>query len=407
MNFLVNLQIGEQHLRMIYEFAGCELDADAHVLMRSGSEVHVEPQVFDVLRLLADSGGDLVSYDTLVDVVWGGRIVSDATIAARISAARAAVGDSGQRQEIIQTIARRGIRLVVPVAEQGLATSEPKPTAPITQRVRMTRSADDTVIAWSAIGEGKPLMRAGHWLTHLERDLTSCIWGPWIERLSRGRKLVRYDVRGTGMSAQDCGALGIAPSVQDMKAVADAAELERFSILASSQSASYAFHFAAQFPERVDRIVTCGAFVQGSVARDPGAGNAMTDAMAMMIRNGWGQPDSGYLRSLGTLFMPGATDDELSDILELQSASASATRAIEIRSCCANYNEVAVLEKVQAPVLVAHAVRDSIHPFSQAQLIASHLPNAELLQLDTTNHLMSPREPAYEVFMQALDDFLV
>jgi pimeloyl-ACP methyl ester carboxylesterase len=359
--------------------------------------------VFDVLHLLAASPGDLLTYDRLVEKVWSGRHVSDATIAARISAARTAVGDSGQRQEVIQTIARRGIRLVPPVTVQ---TRPALAGSGLQHTVRMTQSADGTMLAWSETGDGPTLVRAGHWLTHLEKDLTSLIWGPWIRSLSQGRTLLRYDPRGTGLSGRDCGTMGVEEAVADFKAVVDAAGKERFSILASSQSAAAAFHFAAEYPERVDRIVTCGAFVQGSRIRDPAIGTALTDAMGVMILNGWGQRDSGYLRSLGTLFMPGATEEELSEILDLQAVSATAARAIEIRESCSQYNEVEVLKHVSAPVLVAHALRDSIHPFSQAQLIAANLPNAQLLQLDTGNHLIPPRDPAFAVLMQAIDAFL-
>ena len=195
-------------------------------------------------------------------------------------------------------------------------------------------------------------------------------------------------------------------AVDDLMAVADAAELDAFDILASSQSAAIAFHFAARFPERVTRIVTIGGFVQGTRVRAPADGNALSDTMQLMIRQGWGQPQSGFLRSLGTLFMPNASQDELNDILELQAASADAERAVQIRNTCSYYDETDVLGRVSAPVLVAHGLGDSIHPFSQAQLIAAHLADARILQLETANHLISPREPAFEVLMQAIDQFL-
>lgn len=393
---------------MKYAFANSMIDVDAHTLTHDGDEVHVEPQVFGLLTLLAEADGAMVSYDRLVEVVWKGRHVSDATIAARISAARSAVGDSGQRQDVIQTVQRCGIRLAVPVQRlsQDRAETDVLEDAPLKQSVRMISSHDGAVLAWSDIGIGPPLVRAGHWLTHLERDLTSTIWGPWLRRLSAKHRLVRYDPRGTGLSGRDCGEISVENGVADMKAVVDAAGIERFSMLASSQSGAVAFHFAARYPERVDRIVTIGAFIQGTRVRDVGTGSTLTEALGLMIRHGWGQPDSGYLRSLGTLFMPSANESELSEILELQAASATADRAIEIRECCSRYDELDVLQRVTAPTLVAHALRDSIHPFSQAQLIAAALPNAQLLQLDTANHLISPRDPAFEVLMQEVDAFL-
>ena len=391
---------------MKYRFADCDLDTSAHTVTVGGTPVHVEPQVFDVLHVVAEASGDLVTYDELVERVWNGRIVSDATIAARISAARAAVGDDGKTQAIIETVTRRGIRLVVAVTREADHAKETQADFAVPHDVRMTTSSDGAMIAWSALGDGPPLLRAGHWLTHLERDLTSAIWGPWIARLSRDRQLVRYDPRGTGMSARTCPETSIDRAVDDLMAVADAAELDAFDILASSQSAAIAFHFAARFPERVTRIVTIGGFVQGTRVRAPADGNALSDTMELMIRQGWGQPQSGFLRSLGTLFMPNASQDELNGILELQAASADAERAVRIRNTCSYYDETDVLARVSAPVLVAHGLGDSIHPFSQAQLIAAHLSNARILQLETANHLISPREPAFEVLMQAIDQFL-
>lgn len=391
---------------MKYRFADCDLDTNAHTVTLRGVPVHVEPQVFDVLHLLAEAAGGLVTYDRLVERVWKGRIVSDATIAARISAARAAVGDDGKRQEIIETVTRRGIRLVVATTSEPGHAEKPQADLPVPHTVRMTTSSDCTMIAWSALGEGPPLLRAGHWLTHLEKDLSSAIWGPWIARLSQNRQLLRYDPRGTGMSARACPDTSIDHAVDDLAAVADAAGLESFDILASSQSAAIAFHFAARFPERVSRIVTVGGFVQGTRVRAPDDGSALSDTMELMIRQGWGQPESGFLRSLGTLFMPSASQDELNEILQLQAASADADRAVRIRNTCSYYDETDVLGRVTAPVLVAHGLDDSIHPFSQAQLIAALLPDARILQLATPNHLISPREPAFEVLMQAIDRFL-
>ena len=105
---------------MRHRFGECELDTVRHLLLRAGEPVHVEPQVFDLLRLLAESGADLVTYDPMVERVWRGRVVSDATLASRVAAARAAVGDDGRRQAVIRTVPRLGVQLVVPVRSEGV-----------------------------------------------------------------------------------------------------------------------------------------------------------------------------------------------------------------------------------------------------------------------------------------------
>jgi TolB-like protein/Tfp pilus assembly protein PilF len=93
-------------------FADHVLDADRRELLRGAERIAVEPQVFDLLLHLLQNCDRVVSKDDLIASVWGGRIVSDSTLTSRINAARKAVGDSGEDQRLIRTIARKGFRFV-------------------------------------------------------------------------------------------------------------------------------------------------------------------------------------------------------------------------------------------------------------------------------------------------------
>ena len=97
---------------MHFDFDGYALDVDRRELRRGSNLVALEPQVFDLLVYLVQNRDRVVSKDDLIASVWGGRIVSDSTLTSRINAARKAVGDSGERQTVIRTIARKGIRFV-------------------------------------------------------------------------------------------------------------------------------------------------------------------------------------------------------------------------------------------------------------------------------------------------------
>ena len=119
---------------MIYRFANCLFDSRLRELRVDGDAVHVEPQVFDVLWHLIENRDRVVSRDELVDVVWQGRSVSEATISARIFAARHAIGDTGTAQTAIRTLPRRGFRFVSPVDSYGggdapAASVKPRPPA--------------------------------------------------------------------------------------------------------------------------------------------------------------------------------------------------------------------------------------------------------------------------------------
>jgi len=103
-------------VNMRYAFAGFTLDVSRRELARGDVTIPIEPKAFDLLHLLLSNAGTVVSRDQLVDVVWNGRIVSEAAISARIAAARRAVGDDGKAQKVIRTVARRGLMLVADVS---------------------------------------------------------------------------------------------------------------------------------------------------------------------------------------------------------------------------------------------------------------------------------------------------
>ena len=193
---------------MRYRFENCDLRVGSHELYVDGTLREVEPQVFDMLRFFAENAGKLISHDELIKVVWGGRIVSDSAISARISAARSAVGDDGTQQKIIKTIPRRGFRFVATVRPiDDLNAKSAIQLGSIgqdqAQRARFCQSRDGTQIAFATTGSGYPLVRAGHWLTHLEYDWHSPVWRPFLNELGKSFEVTRYDQRGNGLSDWD------------------------------------------------------------------------------------------------------------------------------------------------------------------------------------------------------------
>jgi TolB-like protein len=102
---------------VLFLFNNFALDCERRELRAGGSAVPVEPQVFDLLVYLITNRDRVVSKDDLIASVWGGRIVSDSTLDSRINAARKAVGDSGRKQTLIKTSARKGFRFVGEVQE--------------------------------------------------------------------------------------------------------------------------------------------------------------------------------------------------------------------------------------------------------------------------------------------------
>jgi len=110
---------------MPFQFEDYRLDPGRRELSRGPELVAVGPQVFDVLAYLVTNRAQVVSKDQLLDAVWGGRIVSESTLASHINAVRKAIGDSGEKQRLVKTVARKGFRFVGEVRE---APEEPAPT---------------------------------------------------------------------------------------------------------------------------------------------------------------------------------------------------------------------------------------------------------------------------------------
>jgi DNA-binding winged helix-turn-helix (wHTH) protein/pimeloyl-ACP methyl ester carboxylesterase len=395
---------------MIYRFADCELDAGLVELRRGGRAVHVEPQVFELLLTLAERAGEVVDKDTLVARVWRGFVVSDSTINARVSAARKAVGDDGARQAVIRTAQRRGFALVAEVSHvakgQAEGASGRAKEARLHPEIRYATSADGTAIGWTAEGAGPDLVRIGHWLTHLELDHDSPVFGPAIARLSGRHRLIRYDVRGTGLSDRGAGFSGLHDFVDDLDAVISAACTGPVDVFAASQAVPVAVAYAVRRPERVKRMVLYGGFVRGRTLRAGEAGDLDGDTALSMIRAGWGREGSVFMEAFIRMFAPDASPAMVAELARMQRETAEPDTVIRLRQTIDRFDVTDLLAQVVAPALVLHATGDVIQPFAQARALAAGLTDARLIPLDSRNHIALPDTQAWERLMAASEVFL-
>ena len=390
---------------MIYHFGQCELDDLRHELLRDGCPVHLEPQVYELLACLIRAEGELVSKDTLIERVWNNLNVSDATISARINAARTAVGDNGKAQTIIRTVPKRGFRMAVEVKQQG--TSNPdKPNLPFSApQIRVVSSTDGEPIAHSHYGSGPPLLRVGHWLSHLELDRGCPVWGPFLGHLEQSFTVYRYDQRGTGLSTRSLMNTSLDDFVEDLRAVADANGLGRFPMFAASQAVPVAIRFAARFPERISRLVLYGGYAQGRIHRAKSVGDMDEPTILNLIRAGWGQPESAFPKAFSALFIPDATPEQTASFVRIQGESISPDNAALLRQAIDRFEVMDDLPNVKAPTLVIHARSDAIHPIEQGRLLAAGIDDAQFMMLDSRNHVPLPQDPAWGHLMSAVNEF--
>ena len=273
--------------------------------------------------------------------------------------------------------------------------------------MRFCSSADGTRIAWTRTGSGVPILRAAQFLTHIESDAASPLWGPWLSALAREGEVVRYDQRGCGLSEREVANCSLEAMVGDLEAVADAAGLGRFVLLGASQGGAIAIRYAALHPERVDRLVLLGAYARGALRR--GAGAEAEERARMMIRMielGWGRANPAFHQAFSTLLMPDAPAALSDELNELQRVSTSPAQAARIFSALNDFDASADVPRVAAPALVVHARHDARVPHTEGLAIASSLRDARFVTLETRNHVLVPGEPAFQQFFAELHAFI-
>lgn len=395
---------------MRYRFGQCELAPETCELLMAGRPRPIEPQVFDLLHHLVKERDRVVSQAELIEVVWNNRIVSDSAISARISAARSAIGDDGTRQEWIRTIPRRGFRfvgLVEPSSPQQTVDSlAGSPAGSDRQRVAFCRSADGARIAYATSGSGYPLVRAGHWLTHLEHDWHSPIWRPFLDRLNRRFQVVRYDQRGNGLSDWKVRDFSLDRFVDDLEAVIDAAEVDRFALYGSSQGAPIAVAYASRHPERVSHLVLQGGYEEGRLIRGAASEREQAEAILTLIRHGWGKRGSPFINAFAAMFIPDGNQEQVHSLVDLQRQTTSPENAASIRSAVDRFDIGELVERVSAPTLVIHSRDDGVQPLEQGRQLASRIPGAEFLMLESCNHIILPHEAAWPILFDEIERFI-
>ncbi len=274
-------------------------------------------------------------------------------------------------------------------------------------QIRFCSSFDGTRLAYAVQGSGLAVLRAPHWLTHLEYEGQSPIWKPWIAAFTRRFRLVRMDERACGLSDWDVGEVTFESAVRDLEAVADAAGIERFALFGHSQGGAISVAYAARHPERVSHLVLLGAYARGAYRRGLGAHQREElEAQLKLVEHGWGRDDPSYRQMFAAQFLPGATLEELAAMSELQRRSASAANAVRVIRSFLDIDVTEAAAAVRCPTLVLHARGDRRVPFEEGRLLAGLIPGARFEPLESANHILLAHEPSFVQFFDAVQAFL-
>ena len=281
-----------------------------------------------------------------------------------------------------------------------------RPSIPATV-VRYCTTSDGVRVAFEQLGRGPAIVKAANWMSHLDEDRDSPLWRHWLQLLSDGRQLTRFDGRGYGLSEREPPTLSFDAMLADMEAVVNAARLERFALLGFCHGGPLAIAYAVRHPERVSALLLCGTYAQGRAARDTGEDDrAEREMLLRMIELGWGQDNPAYRQVFATKALPQAGSDALASYCAIQRASATPQQARRLTELFWHIDVVDQLHELRCPTLVLHARRDDLVPYSQGQLLAQRIAGARLVPLDSANHDLLDSEPAWGVLADSIREFL-
>ena len=279
-------------------------------------------------------------------------------------------------------------------------------SSPPRQEIRFVESRDGTRIATATTGAGHTIVRAAHWLTHVSHDPESPVWKHWVEELSSQNKLVRYDLRGCGLSDREVSDVSFDAWLADLEAVTEGLT-EPFTLIGMSQGGALSIAYALKHPERVGRLVLVGAYAQGTRVRAKNEQDILeAETLANLMRLGWGSDLNAFNQVFTNLFIPEGSTEQQSWWRTLEQQTACAETAALIFEVLQKIDVLALLKKVTVPTLIFHARRDARIPFAEGQRLASYIPNAQFVPLESSNHVLLEDEPAWEAFKRALRSFL-
>ncbi len=376
------------HLRILNELIGRDGgDAAEHTaLMRR--RVELDPDN-------ADAHLDLVAH--LVAAGQRGDAEAQAEVSRKMLAAVGAVDDA-RFAAALQGKAK--------TAEPPKQAPMPEPVVPLHQDIRFCTASDGVRIAYATVGSGPPLVKTANWMNHLEFDWESPVWRHAFRALSQDHTFIRYDSRGNGLSDWDAEDLSLDAFVNDLKAVVDAAGVERFPLLGISQGCAISIEFAVRWPERVSKLILYGGYARGWRHRGDPDAITQSEALITLTRTGWGRDNPAYRQVFTSLFLPKATPEQADWFNELQRITTSPENAARIIEAHAVIDVRDRLGLVTQPTLVLHARNDARIPLSAGRELAMGIPGARFATLESENHLILEQEPAWPRMLAEIRQFL-
>jgi pimeloyl-ACP methyl ester carboxylesterase/DNA-binding CsgD family transcriptional regulator len=253
------------------------------------------------------------------------------------------------------------------------------------QRIAMTTSPAGTRIGYAVTGSGPPLVYVSGWLGHLELSWALPAERAYYEALADGRRLIRYDKPGCGLSEPTPpGATlpqpySMSQEIDALRAVITATGVERFDLIGASLGAAVAATWAARQPATVSRLVLYGGWAYGPDVAAP----EIQRHVLGLVEQHWGLATD----LLADIFAPDADAATRAAFTRYQRDAASAKTACAMLEMAYRVDVRDILPQIRAPTLVVHRDRDRAAPIDQGRRLADGIPQARFEAIPGRSHL--------------------
>jgi pimeloyl-ACP methyl ester carboxylesterase len=194
--------------------------------------------------------------------------------------------------------------------------------------------------------------------------------------------------------------------VDDLEAVIDCYQFEKLAIFGASQAAAVSIAYSIKYPDRVSKLILFGGYPRGRCQRNDPESAAESEALVTLIRQSWGRDNPLIRQTMTSLFMPNATQEEVSWFNEFQKTCGPGENIARFREMFDNIDISHLLENVSVPTLVIHCVGDSVAPLSEGKLLASRIPGAKFMTLNSKSHMLLENDPEFPRLLKSVCDFL-
>jgi class 3 adenylate cyclase/alpha-beta hydrolase superfamily lysophospholipase len=241
------------------------------------------------------------------------------------------------------------------------------------QQIGFCTTSDGVSIAYATLGDGPPLVYVNGWPGHLALEWEKPVAREFLEELAAGVTLIRYDMRGSGLSDHDVPELSLDAWVSDLEAVVRRLQVNRFALLSLGFLAGpIAITYAASHREQVAKLILSSAYLHGSELTTPERGRAIADYVATF----------GAFTTIDPDIDPSELE-KMQDAVQIARDAAPAPVQGAVARAMFDADVSGLADRLSMPTLVMHGRHDSNVRFALGRALAAQLPNARFVPFET------------------------